>query len=94
MKPVTCLRTDAAEMTVTSGPVVEHVNVIEGNRPVPDPGFGVHFLIRSVFSELNNNSAPALTLLRQWPQIRTTGQYTDRSANPSTGQSDPVLDVE
>ena len=33
------LRTDAAEMTVAPGPVVEHFNVIEDIRPGQIPGF-------------------------------------------------------
>lgn len=33
------LRTDTAEMTVASGPVVEHFNVIEDIRPGHIPGY-------------------------------------------------------
>ncbi len=33
------LRTDAAEVTVAPGPVVEHFNVIEDIRPGQIPGF-------------------------------------------------------
>lgn len=60
------LRTDAAEMAVAPGPVIEDFNVIEDIGPGESPGSVYSFLDAFFFSELKNDSAT--TLSQQLPR--------------------------
>lgn len=60
------LRADAAEVTVTQDPVVEHFNVIEDIHPGQIPGF-VHYLSDVFFfSVLKKDSATVSTYHHQY----------------------------
>jgi len=58
-------------MTVASGPVVEHFNVIEDIRPCQIPGFIYAFSDSFFLSELKNDSATALS--QQLPRLLVLG---------------------
>jgi len=73
-------------MTVATGTIVEHFNVIEYIRPGHIPGFIYSLSDTLFFSELKNDYATALTLL--WALLNKSefaSRYTSVCTFPGSG---------